>query len=134
MEKYDSPHWRRARLAATGEIPFKVLNFIQDCIAESPAGSWANPIGDTSHLNSDSDVAGLRARVDILNRRLFNAEIELDVLWHATSLAKANAQRIADERDDTLISIEKLERQCILMDHFLNIGVHQPLRYLNKFI
>lgn len=32
------------------------------------------------------------------------------MLWHATSLAKANAQRIADERDDTLISIDKLER------------------------
>lgn len=60
-----------------------------------------------SHKDPRSDVTQLRAKVDSLNWRHFNAELELDVLQRAITLAKTNLQQIVDERDEALSCINE---------------------------
>ncbi len=47
----------------------------------------------------DSDVSQLRDKMDFLTVELFNAELQLDVLWQAMAFAKNNFQRIGEDRD-----------------------------------
>ncbi len=61
----------------------------------------------SSIARPEDDVAQLRDKVESLNRELFHAELQLDVLWRAMTLSKKNIQRVVEERADTISRINK---------------------------
>lgn len=60
-----------------------------------------------SHKNPKSDITQLRAKIKSLDSQLFNAELELDVLRRAMTLAKTDMERIVDERANALSCINQ---------------------------
>ncbi|KLO06973.1 hypothetical protein SCHPADRAFT_1001990 [Schizopora paradoxa] len=98
MEDGNSPIWRRARLAASGELSFKILNFVQDLVAST----GTNPPTVSAYSQADSDIMNSRSKIELLNHELLNAEMELDAIWRTVSLAEANIRRITDDRNKEL--------------------------------
>lgn len=98
IENLDSPLWKRVFLATNAEVPVKIINFLNDLIAEASVfppefmcqcvllctfefDIDRHGIGRSSNVHSDPDISHLRAKVESLNRELFNAELHVDVLY-----------------------------------------------------
>jgi len=103
-------------LAANAELPAKVVKFVNNLVAGTNiditpplcvllsifSSSHSHGTNKSSNSHPECNASKLRAEVESLNRELFNAELQLDVLLRAVTLSKKNIQRIVEKRDTTI--------------------------------
>ncbi len=126
MENLDSPLWKRALSAANAELPVKVIKFVNDLLSQSADvtptlyvllnlfefdvhhhDTTTSITGRSSKTHPGSVILQWRAEAERLNKELFDAELQLDVLWRVLSLAKKNYQRVVEKRDSILARINE---------------------------
>jgi len=107
MDNLDSPLWKRALSAANAELPVKVIKFVNNLLSQSADVTPTFITGRSSKTHPGSNILQWRAEAERLNKELFDAELQLDVLWRALSLAKKNYQRVVEKRDSILARINE---------------------------